>query len=196
MSHDANICAHDNSVNCTNCRLNSICMPIAISQQEVGRLEDIVSRGKPLQKGHFLYKQGHTFNSIYAVRSGALKTFSISASGEEHVMGFYLPGEIIGIDGLSQNHYSTSAIALDTSAVCEIPFDRLEKLSLELPSLQRYFFQLMSKEITDDQKLLSIVSRNSADQRLASLLLSLSTRHARRQLSATQFHLPMSRNDI
>ena len=40
---------------------------------------------------------------------------------------------------------SDSAIALETAAVCEIPFSRMEELSLEIPSLQRHFFQLMGK---------------------------------------------------
>jgi CRP/FNR family transcriptional regulator len=62
--------------------------------------------------------------------------------------------------------------------------------------MQRHFFQLMSKEITNDQKLITMLSKNSADERVASLLLSISSRNHRRQLSATDFRLPMSRSDI
>lgn len=171
-------------------------MPLALSADEVGELEEIVTRGRPLQKAATLYEQGSEFKSIFAVRSGAIKTYRVTASGEEHVLGFYLPGEIVGIDGLSSHRYASYAVALDTSAICEIPFEKLESLSLKLPSLQRYFFQMMSREITDDQKLLSVVGKNTADQRVASLLLSISARHRRRQLSPEEFVLPMSRQDI
>jgi CRP/FNR family transcriptional regulator len=54
----------------------------------------------------------------------------------------------------------------------------------------------MSSEITEDQQLITLLSKNSADERVASLMLSISTRNARRKLSATQFRLPMSRVDI
>ncbi len=196
MGADVNSCAHDRNVNCGNCRLNSICMPLALSGDEVVKLDEVVTRGRPIRKGSHLFEQDSDFRSIFAVRSGALKTYRVTESGEEHVMGFYLPGEIVGIDGVSRHRYATSAIALDTSAVCEIPFERIEQLSLQLPSLQRYMFQLMSREITDDQKMLSIVSRSTAEERVASVLLSLSARQARRQLSATEFLLPMSRQDL
>ena len=189
-------CAHDKSLSCANCRLGSICLPISLTGDDVGRLDDIVSRGRPLQKGQVLYEQDSDFDAIYAVRSGAIKTRRITQGGVEQVMGFYLPGEIFGVDGLSHHKYATTAMALDTSAVCKIPFSQLETLSRQLPSLQRHFFQIMSREITDDQKMLTLVSKNSADERVAALLLSFSSRYARRQLSSERFVLPMSRQDL
>ena len=65
-----------------------------------------------------------------------------------------------------------------------------------MPNLQRHFFQLMSREITEDQQLITLLSKNSADERVAALMLSISSRNARRKLSSTQFRLPMSRVDI
>jgi len=189
-------CPHNPAVSCSDCRLGSVCLPIAIATDEVDRLDDIVERGKPLQKGDHLYRQHTPFKSIYAVRSGILKGYQIATNGEEQVTGFYLPGEIIGIDGIGQNHYTSSAVALDTSAVCEIPFSQLESLSLELPSLQRHFFQLMSREISDDQKMLTLLSRYTADEKVAALLMSFSARHERRQLSGSRFILPVSRADM
>ena len=190
------MCPHNATVSCANCRLSSICLPISLESDDVVKLEEIVQRGKPLRKGDHLYRQHSSFTSIYAVRSGAIKGYRITSSGEEQVTGFYFPGEIIGIDGISNNIYSSSAVALDTSAVCEIPFNQLEQLSLQLPSLQRHFFQIMSQEITDDQKLLTLISKNTAEERVASLLLSISARHMRRNLSGDRFLLPMSRADI
>lgn len=189
-------CPHNPAVSCGDCRLGSVCLPIAIAADDVDRLEDIVQRGKPLQKGDHLYRQHMPFKSIFAVRSGILKGYHIANNGEEQVTGFYMPGEIIGIDGIGQNHYTSSAIALDTSAVCEIPFAQLENLSLQLPSLQRHFFQLMSKEISDDQKMLTVLSRYSAEEKVAALLLSFSARHERRHLSGERFILPISRADM
>jgi CRP/FNR family transcriptional regulator len=114
----------------------------------------------------------------------------------EQVTGFYLPGEIFGMDGIAHTHHISSAVALETSSICEIPFNRLEELSLALPNLQRHFFQLMSREIINDQRLVALIGKNSAEERLATLLLSISTRNAQRSLSEVRFRLPMSRADI
>lgn len=189
-------CHHNPLVSCGDCRLNAICLPISLHVDDVDRLDEIIQRGRPLQKGDYLYRAGEPFKSVYAVRSGTVKSINITNDGQEQVTGFYLPGEILGMDGLAQNHHTNSAIALETSAICEIPFSRLEELSLQLPSLQRHFFSLMSKEITSDQQLITLLSKNSADERIASLLLSISTRNHHRHLSATAFRLPMSRADI
>jgi CRP/FNR family transcriptional regulator len=189
-------CPHNTKVSCSNCRLSSLCLPLSLEVEELDQINDVILRDRPLHKGDYLYRASDKFHSIYAVRAGCLKTIKISEDGEEQITGFYLPGEIIGIDGLSDNHYSTSAIALETSAICEIPFHKLEELSHVIPSLQRHFFQIMSKEIIADQELIMLLSKGSAEQRLAALLLSLSARYQRRQLSATAFVLPMSRTEM
>lgn len=189
-------CAHDYKVNCGNCRLNSICLPLTLESDDVQQLDDIIQRSKPVQKGQHLYREGDEFQSVYAVRSGALKAYKTTDDGREQVTGFYFPGEILGMDGISKNTHASSAKTLETSAVCEIPFNSLSKLSSLMPNLQHHFFRLMSREITEDQVLITLLSKNSADERVAALLLSISTRNARRKLSATHFRLPMSRVDI
>lgn len=198
MANQANShqCHSMPQINCSSCRLNTLCLPISLEMKDIGKLDEIIQRGRPIQKGDRVYHAGDKFRSVYAVRSGAIKTISNTQDGQEQITGFYLPGEIIGMDGLANNSHSNTAIALETSAVCEIPFARLEELSTQLPSLQRRFFQLMSKEITNDQQLITLLSKNNADQRIASLLLSISARNHSRGLSLEDFYLPMSRSDI
>lgn len=189
-------CHHNPQVSCGDCRLSTICLPISLHVTDIEKLDNIIQRSRPLQKGDYLYRAGEPFQSVYAIRSGTVKTIRVTNDGLEQVTGFYLPGEIVGMDGLAQNQFSNSALALETSAICEIPFARLEELSLQIPTLQRHFFQLMSKEITADQQLITLLSKNSAEERVASLLLSISRRNHTRQLSATEFRLAMSRADI
>ncbi len=189
-------CPHDYHISCNNCRLNTICLPIALDLHEVEQLDRIIQRSRPLQKGEHLYRQDQEFCSVFAVRSGSVKAYSITDNGQEQVTGFYFPGEILGMDGIAKNKYASSARALETSSICEIPFDKLGELSHRIRSLQRHFFQLMSMEIAEDQQLLTLLSKNTADQRVAALLLSISARNKRRKLSALTFRLPMSRTDI
>lgn len=189
-------CHHSPQISCSDCRLNSICLPISLHVDDVEKLDDIIQRNRPLHKGDYIYRAGDPFTSVYAIRSGTIKAINITNDGQEQVTGFYLPGEIVGMDGIATNTYTNSAIALETTAICEIPFSRFEELSIKLPTLQRHFFQLMSKEITYDQQLITLLSKNSAEERVASLLISISSRNNKRQLSATAFRLPMSRADI
>jgi CRP/FNR family transcriptional regulator len=189
-------CPHNKQVTCGNCRLNTICMPVSLHIDDIERLNNIIQRGKALHKGEFLFRANDAFTAVYAVRSGAIKSVLLSENGDEQITGFYLPGEVLGMDGLATNVHTNSVIALETSSVCEIPFQQLETLSVQLPSLQRHFLQLMSREISQEQKMITLLNKNKADSRIASLLLSISARHNSRNLSATTFILPMSRSDL
>lgn len=183
-------------VTCTQCTLSPVCLPLAVRNEEVDQLDNIIKRSRPLRKGEHVFGPGDAFTSVFAVRSGAFKTYTLTEEGDEQVTGFYLPGEIIGMDGLSTNIHSNGAKALESAAICEIPFDKLESLSTRIPSLQRHFFQLMSREIQSDQQLMLLLTKKPADERVASFLLNLSSRYSRRGLSANALRLPMSRNDI
>ena len=193
---EAKRCHTNPLVNCGDCRLGPLCLPIALNTDEIDQLDDIVKRGRPLNKGDHLYRQGDAFHAVYAVRSGSFKAYSTGDDGTEQVTGFYLPGEIMGMDGISSLSHAGSAVAMETSSVCEIPFSKLEELSGQLPSLQHRFFQIMSREITKDQKMLTLLGKNSAEERVASLLLSISARNSHRHLSASRFRLSMSRAEI
>jgi CRP/FNR family transcriptional regulator len=158
-------CSHDYQASCGNCRLSSICLPFSLETREVDELDKIIQRSKPLQKGQHLYRESDNFQSVFAVRSGTLKAYKTTDDGREQVTGFYFPGEILGMDGISNNTHASSAKALETAAVCEIPFSSLERLSASMPQLQRHFFQLMSREIAEDQQLITLLSKSSADER-------------------------------
>jgi CRP/FNR family transcriptional regulator len=189
-------CHHDNQISCSNCRLAEICLPIALESADIDKLDSIIQRARPLKKGDHVFRQNDDFRSVYAVRAGTLKCYRSTPQGEEQVTAFYFPGEVFGMDGISKNKHPSSAIALETAAICEIPFERLGELSIRIPSLQRHFFQLMSQEISEDQQLITMLSKNSAEQRVAAMLLGISARNSQRKYSATAFRLAMSRSDI
>ena len=186
----------DLKIACHNCSLYTLCLPIGLNRNDMDSLDTIIKRRRPLKKGEFLYRHDDEFSSVYAIRSGSVKTYLVLDDGSEQITGFHLPGELVGFDAISRNAHKTYAKAMETSSICEIPFEKLEKLACKLPSLQHQLLSIMSKEIHHDEQMLSLLGKKSADQKLASLLLSLSARHHERSFSATEFSLSMSRTDI
>ena len=181
---------------CNNCSLATLCLPLSLDLQDLDALDDIVKRGRPLKKGEFLFRQGDDFGSVYAVRSGSLKTFSVTDCGEEQITGFHLPSEFVGLSGMDTELYPVSAVALETTSICEIPFERLDDLSASLPQLRRQLMRIMSREIRDDQQMMMLLSKKTADERIATFLVNLSARFRARGYSPQQFRLAMSRNEI
>ena len=183
-------------VHCKDCSLSGLCLPLSMDLNDMDALDEIVKRGRPLKKGDFLFRQGDSFGSVFAVRSGTLRTFSVSDSGDEQITGFHLPSELVGLSGMDSDTYPVSAQALETTSVCEIPFDKLDELTVQLPQLRRQLMRVMSREIRDDQQMMMLLSKKTADERIATLLVNLSARFSARGFSANHFRLSMSRNEI
>lgn len=183
-------------VACQNCSLASLCLPMGLKPADVEKLEAIVKRTRPLRRGDHLFEADAPFRSLYAVKTGSVKTYTLAPDGSEQVLGFHLPGELIGLDAIQGERHRCSARVLETSSVCELPFHRLEDLASHIPSLQHQLFRLLSKEIGQDSDMVALLSRSPAEERLASFLLSLSERFRRRGFSAKEFNLSMSRQEI
>lgn len=167
-----------------------------LADSEIEHLENIIQRKQVLKKGEFLFKAGDNFDAIYAIRSGSIKSYTISTDGTEQLTGFHLPGEMVGLNAVSTETYPSFAKALETSLVCSIPFDRLETLARDLPGLQKQLFRVMSGEIRDEQELMMLLSKKNADEKFAAFVINLSARYQRRGLSGTEFFLSMTRSDI
>lgn len=181
---------------CSGCNLRQLCLPLGIPSQDVELLDALIKRRRPLSRGRHVFRLGDEFRSLYAIRSGSVKTYTITEDGGEQVTGFHLPGEIIGLDAINTNQHPCAAKALETTSICELPFNRLEELAAQIPGLGRQLMRVMSREIQADEELLMLLGKKSAEERLASLLMSLSRRFKERGFSSREFHLSMSRNDI
>ncbi len=187
---------HAVKVACKECSLHQLCLPRSITGADLDKLDRIIERKRPLKRNEHLFQVGGSFNSIYVVRSGSLKTYSPTVDGQEQVTGFHLPGELLGLDAIGKGRHPCAAKALETTSVCEVPFEHLEGLTQELPTLQHQLLRLMSKEIFDDQELMLLLGKKTAEARLSAFLLSISLRFKQRGFSSTEFYLSMSRNDI
>jgi len=184
------------SISCTSCSLNQLCIPFTLDESELRTLDDIIERKKPFHKGDFLFEAETPLKSLFAVRSGSFKSYLVDDEGVEQITGFHLPGDIVGFDALSKLNHPTFSQALETSMVCEIPFTTVDELSDTMPNLRGQINRLMSTEISQDQNMLMLLNRRSADERLAAFLLSLSDRFGKRNLSRSAFRLTMTRGEI
>jgi CRP/FNR family transcriptional regulator len=178
---------------CSTCAFSEACLSQGYDKSSLMDLHVLVEHVGPLHEGEHVFREGDEFNAIAAVRAGTVKTYVLDASGHEQVLGFHLPGEIIGLSAISQARYPCNAVALDTVMLCRFSFPKMALLATRMPGLQAQLFKLLSEDIG---KASLLAGDYSADQRMAALLVSLSRRFAQRGFSATRLHLTMTRTDI
>ncbi|CAN5577596.1 transcriptional regulator Anr [soil metagenome] len=178
---------------CSTCAFSQACLEQGMDKAGLVDLHMLVEHVGPLRAGDHVFREGDRFGAIAAVRAGSVKTYVVDADGREHVLGFHLPGEVIGLDAIDDEIYPCNAVALDTVMLCRFSFPKISVLATRLPGLQRQLFRLMSRDIGTAALL---AGDWSADQRMAAFVVGLSRRLSARGFSPTRFQLTMPRTDI
>lgn len=181
---------------CAACALHDLCLPASISANEMHALDAIVRARRPLDRGQQLFATGGRFQALFVVRSGSFKTTLPSDAGEEQVLGFHLPGEIIGFDAMADDVHRCNAEAMERSSVCEVPYAQLDEFAASVPSLRRQLMRIASREVVKDHEHLMVMGRKQAQERLAIFLRSLSERYSNLHRAPDLLELPMSRHEL
>lgn len=182
-------------ISCQTCRLKCCCLPAGLDAIELTKLEGIIKRHHPLQKGEHLFRAEDPMRYLYAVRSGAMKTYYLTPEGNEQIADFHLAGEIVALDAIGKDLYRNNCVALDTTVICSISLRHLEDLISQVPRMRHRVLNVLSRKIHQEHQHHNNY-RQRAEQRLAAFMLNLSARYNKVGFSANQFNLPMSRSDI
>ncbi|MBF0212509.1 MAG: helix-turn-helix domain-containing protein [Magnetococcales bacterium] len=143
-----------------------------------------------------MFVSDQPFHGIYAVKEGSFKShLNVDQQGEQ-IYGFYIPGELLGLDAIRVGVYGYQATALENSRVCLLPFEQLDALGPNLASFQEQVIRILVDQLRHDQRQTLLVGRKSAEERLGAFLLNLAERYARHGFGGDGFRLPMLQNDI
>lgn len=184
------------AMHCSTCMMGNVCLPTGMPIHEVERLDELVKERIRIPKGQMLFSKGQTLEALYGLRLGSLKTQLEDVAGNLQITGFYLPGEIVGLDGMLDGLHDSNAIALEDSEVCVVNLSDVDRIGMYVPSLQQQIRRLMSKEIVRSQQALVALGSMRSEQRLASFLFNLSQRLSALGYSSTDFVMRMSREEI
>lgn len=183
-------------VTCAKCNLRETCLFGGAPAEDLERLENIVYARRRIRRGEPLFRAGDPFSSIYAIRRGSFKTSIVDRSGREQITGFFINGELLGLEGLGSGRCEVSATALEDSEICAMPHSLIEDTAREVPSMQRRLHSVLAREIMRGQGTMLLLGSMCAEERLAAFLLNLAMRFQRRGNSSSQFALSMSRDEI
>lgn len=178
---------------CSTCAFSDACLSMGYGKPELLALHCLVEHVGPIYAGARVFRTGDPFRAIYAVRAGSVKTCVVDKEGREQVLGFYLPGEVIGLNAIYPNRFPCDAIALEPVHLCRFSFTAMSLLATQLPALQQHLFRLISKELGTASLL---AADHTADERVAAFLIDLAERHALCDAHDTCLRLSMSRGDI
>lgn len=181
---------------CRECSLFDLCFAQEVAESRRAELDRIIRRQRPLQKEGHIFHAGQQLKSVCVVQAGTIKTYRLSKEGDEIVTGFHLPGELIGLDAIGDGRHPEFAVALEDSRYCEIPYRDFHKILDESPELNELMLKLLSADMAETRELLVVIGRMDARARVATFLVNLSRRLARRGEDGMRFRLSMDRRDL
>jgi CRP-like cAMP-binding protein len=158
-------------------------------RRELGRLIDLMGAPMSLARNGEIYGAGEPADFLYKVISGMVRTYKMMTDGRRQVGGFYVPGDIFGLDTGEEHPFSAEAIT--ESRVLVIRRSALIALAERDHDVARQLWAITGVELRRVQEHIILLIK-SAQERVASFLLEMSER-----ISADNaVELSMSRQDI
>ena len=156
---------------------------------------DAASPAAPMQHvgaQEHLFFEGDARSHIYIVESGWVKLYRTLIDGQRQVVGFANAGSVLGLE--ADTHHANSGEAITAVTVRPIPARRLTGLCKSEPALAEQILRQVARQLSAAQAQLAAVGAQSAEQKLATFLLSIADLCDESQ--DREFDLPMRRVDM
>jgi CRP/FNR family transcriptional regulator, anaerobic regulatory protein len=185
------------AVACTHCELSGFLSLIEeMLVIKVDLFDTMLLRKQSLLKGESLFRKDQPFYGIFAVQKGSFKSYAQPLGGDEQVLGFHFPGEILGLESLMSPSYKCTIRALESSAVCQLNLKNQDIPEEFLARFQQQKIEILTRQINWERRQSLLAARQTAEERMAVFLFNLSERFAERNIGGDEFFLPMLRSDI
>jgi CRP/FNR family transcriptional regulator, nitrogen fixation regulation protein len=136
-----------------------------------------------------IFGENEPADYLYKVVSGTVRMYKILSDGRRQVSGFYLPGDIFGLEFADE--HTLSAEAISDAKVLVVKRSALNTLAGRDRLIAQQLFALTGRELHRVQDRILLLIKN-ARERVASFLLEM----AQRASENNTIELPMSRQDI
>ncbi len=183
-------------VQCEECGSRKLCFANIFNEQEKQIFNAFISHVLAYSKGQHLFHAGEKVTELFILKSGSAKSYLVSEDGDEQVIGFHYPGEVLGLDDLSRDFHTSSVIFLEDAKVCAITKTACKDLAQKMPQLSQEIIGRLNMEINHAHQLQLLTNHLTAEQRIAAFILELSERMNLIGLPKASFNLSMPRSDI
>jgi CRP/FNR family transcriptional regulator, nitrogen fixation regulation protein len=152
-------------------------------------LGGVTKPGRSYRPNAEIFADGKPAENLYCVVTGSVRTFKIFSDGRRQISGFYLPGDVFGLE--FADTYSCSAEAITDTRLRVISRSTLAVRADREPAIAGELLALTAHELKRAQERALLLAK-TAQERVASFLVEMAERGA----GGNAIDLPMSRQDI
>ena len=166
-----------------------------LTPEQQAELKENVSV-QQFRKNEELYHEGEVPQLFHCLLSGKVKIYKGGIGGRTQIIRVVKPVEYFGYRAYFANqNYVTSAAAFETSSVCFLPNELIEKWMMENTQLAMYFVKRLAVEVgNSDQRTVNLTQKHIRG-RLAESLIFLRDNYGLEEDEAT-LSIYLSREDL
>lgn len=184
--------------NCEQCLVRNRAICSALDASEIAILGKLGHK-QSVKRGQTLVWEGDQALVVANVIDGVLKLSVSTADGREQIVGIVFASDFIGRPFGKQSPYSVTA--LTDAQVCVFTRSSFDAFAREHPELQHKLLQRTLDELDRARQWMMLLGKKSASERIATLLLEMSTRLTAADCSTLaafldRYELPLDRQQI
>ncbi len=160
-----------------------------VMQPAIGASVDLMGATMPYARNAEIFGENEPAEYLYRVVSGAVRTYKVLNDGRRQIGGFYLPGDVFGLE--VGDEHSFSAEAITECRILVIKRSSVITLAARDSGVARELWAMTANELQRAQDHIMLLIK-TAQERVAGFLLEMASRNP----GSNEVELPMSRQDI
>ncbi len=182
------------SLACDTCPVRNRAACAVLTDEERASLAS-AGRSESLKRGDTLFHAGDSDSACATLLSGALKVTTTDYDGTERILALIHPAGFVG--ELFRPFSEYDVVALADCDLCVFARSSMEQALDKHPALTQALFRRAQEDLHASRALLALTGKNSASEKVASLVLSLAQAASDSPCHpARTFDLPLTRGEI
>jgi CRP/FNR family transcriptional regulator, polysaccharide utilization system transcription regulator len=179
---------------CTDCRVLSSTLFRSLSDEQTKHFSCIFCPTH-YRRNQILFFEGGNAYHLFALNTGLVKLVKSLENGKDRITRILFPGDLFGLEALSDETYPLTAVVLEDSEICSVPREQFFAFLRSNPDISLDMIRLLIREIAEVRTQMTNMSFKDARMRVATFLLSLVSPEER-SANSCSLTLPLSSQEI
>ncbi len=181
--------------NCTECPILNNTLFRSLSTDQVSRF-NCIFRPAHYRRNQIIFFEGGAADHLFAMNSGLVKLVKSLENGRERITRVLFPGELFGLEALSEETYPLTAVVLHDAKICAIPCREFFSFLHGNSDISLDMIRFLLGELSRMRKQMTAMSFKDARARVAMFVLSLLSPELLGSGQACSLTLPVTSHEI
>jgi CRP-like cAMP-binding protein len=180
---------------CTDCPVLKGVLFRGLSNEQIARLGCVFRRAR-YRRSQILFFEGGVGQHVFALHSGLVKVVKSLENGKDRITRVLFPGELFGLEALTENTYPLTAVTLRDCEICAASREEFLDFLHSNPDVALGMVRFLVGEVARVRTQVTDMSFKDARMKVATFVLSVISSETQTPTETYSLTLPFSRQEI